>query len=77
MDFFSSLLVVVFSDGIIEALNSSGEEFGEARIVEAINAATDELTDEALRCLFASVGTFTTGAAQGDDMTAMVVVRTA
>ena len=66
-------LVVVFSDGIIEALNSSGEEFGEARIVEAINTAANESADEALQCLFASVGAFTTGAAQGDDMTAMVV----
>jgi serine phosphatase RsbU (regulator of sigma subunit) len=69
--------IVVFSDGVSEAMSASGEEFGDDRLIGVIeNARTKEpeidaphLVDE----LIAGVRAFTAGAPQSDDITAMVV----
>jgi sigma-B regulation protein RsbU (phosphoserine phosphatase) len=66
-------LVVVFSDGVSEALSARGEEFGEARLVEAIGGSRGAEPREVLEALFDAVGRFTAGAPRTDDVTAMVV----
>ena len=65
--------LVVFSDGVSEALSASGEEYGEARIIECVrrNAALDP--SRLLEALFHDVREFTQGEPQGDDITAMVI----
>jgi sigma-B regulation protein RsbU (phosphoserine phosphatase) len=65
--------VVVFSDGVSEALNLAGEEFGEARIIEVASAFVDTNASDVLRELVSSVRAFSTGAPQHDDVTALVV----
>jgi phosphoserine phosphatase RsbU/P len=65
--------VVVFSDGVSEALSTGGEEFGDARIAEVARAHYDHDPSVLLAALLLSVRTFTTGAPQGDDVTALVV----
>jgi phosphoserine phosphatase RsbU/P len=65
--------VVVFSDGISEALNGAGEEYGDERIVEAITAALAEPPQRVLDALVAHVKQFVGGAPQNDDITALVV----
>jgi serine phosphatase RsbU (regulator of sigma subunit) len=66
-------VLVVFSDGVSEALNPAGEEFGEDRIAEttAINSHLD--VEEILRRLLSGVHEFRAGAPQTDDITAMVI----
>ena len=65
--------LVIFSDGISEALSAAGEEYGEARIVSCVqNHATLE-PQGLLDALFADVREFARGAAQSDDITAMVL----
>jgi sigma-B regulation protein RsbU (phosphoserine phosphatase) len=66
-------LLVAFSDGLTEALNASGEEFGEERLLSCITG-NRELTPAALvECLLESVQQFSAGAAQNDDVTVMVL----
>ncbi len=66
-------IMVVFSDGVSEAENSGGEEFGDDRI-EAAVLATEGLSAEAIVArVFDEVRVFTAGTAQGDDITAMVI----
>jgi sigma-B regulation protein RsbU (phosphoserine phosphatase) len=65
--------IIVFSDGVSEALSASGDEFGDARIVEAVKPHYDAEPARLLDALLAAVKTFTTGAAQNDDVTALTV----
>jgi len=65
--------VVTFSDGVSEAFNEAGDEFEDARILESIEAAPGRDARTQLEHLFASVKTFTAGAAQTDDVTVLVV----
>ena len=66
-------LLVAFSDGITEAMSASGEEYGEARLLECVQANEDRTPSELLDRILASVRDFTTGAVQSDDVTALVV----
>jgi serine phosphatase RsbU (regulator of sigma subunit)/pSer/pThr/pTyr-binding forkhead associated (FHA) protein len=65
--------LVVFSDGVSEALSSDGREFGDDRIIACVTALKEQGPQQVLRELYASVKTFTVGAAQNDDVTALVV----
>ena len=67
-------LLVVFSDGISEATNQSELEFGDDRIIKAIQSENDASTPQAvLDRLFAHLQAFTVDALQGDDMTALIL----
>src|SRR5688572_13409748 len=65
--------LIVFSDGVSEALSAEGDEYGESRIVTVVqqNAAVEP--QQLLEAIFADVRAFATGAAQSDDITAMVL----
>jgi sigma-B regulation protein RsbU (phosphoserine phosphatase) len=65
--------LIVFSDGISEAMSAAGEEYGEARILKCVqqNAAIEP--QKLLEALFSDVREFARGAAQSDDITAMVL----
>jgi len=66
-------LLTLFSDGVSEALNAAGEEFGEDRIRSTIAAPGCDSTDALLQTLLAAVRQFALGAVQNDDVTAMVI----
>ncbi|MEN3337985.1 MAG: phosphoserine phosphatase RsbU/P [Acidobacteriota bacterium] len=65
--------LIVFSDGVSEAMSLTAEEYEEERIVKCVekNLALDPR--RLLEALFADVRDFTRGAAQSDDITAMVL----
>ncbi len=65
--------LVIFSDGVSEATNVGGEEYGESRIVDLLKGGDVAEPDAVLARLLASVRDYTTGAPQADDITAMVV----
>lgn len=65
--------VVVFSDGVSEALDSMGEEFGDDRVLASIQAAAGTNAQTLVTQVFEAVRVFTAGTAQGDDITAMVI----
>ncbi len=65
--------IVVFSDGVSEALDSAGEEFGDDRVLASVQAAAGTDAQTLVRQVFDAVRDFTAGTAQGDDITAMVI----
>ena len=65
--------LVVFSDGISEALSASGEEYGEGRILACVQNNVALEPQKLLEALFSNVREFARGAAQNDDITAMVL----
>ena len=65
--------LAIFSDGVSEALNAGGDEYGESRIQEAVAPNWLEPSDVVLQALLGSVRGFAQGAAQNDDVTALIV----
>jgi serine phosphatase RsbU (regulator of sigma subunit) len=65
-------LLVVFSDGISEAMDAEGEEFGDERIIECVGGA-DRDPEAVLTRLFEQLHAFTGDEPQGDDMTVLVL----
>jgi serine phosphatase RsbU (regulator of sigma subunit) len=65
--------VLVFSDGVSEALSVAGEEFGDDRILDATTAALAQPPREVLQALMAAVKQFVGAAPQNDDVTALVL----
>jgi serine phosphatase RsbU (regulator of sigma subunit) len=66
--------VVVYTDGVTDALNSEGEEFGESRLIECCNSlpkAADAQTTG--RLLSEYIAKWTAGVAQFDDTTMLVL----
>jgi serine phosphatase RsbU (regulator of sigma subunit) len=65
--------VVVFSDGVSEALDTAGEEFGDDRIRAAVEPALSQPPQFVLDALLAAVKQFAGAAAQNDDVTTLVL----
>jgi sigma-B regulation protein RsbU (phosphoserine phosphatase) len=67
-------MLVAFTDGISEAMNAAGEEFGEQRLMKAIEGCDSLTAAEIAKRLLGAVDTFVASAPQHDDMT-LVVMR--
>jgi len=67
-------ILVAFTDGISEAMDSNDDEFDEARLIQAIEECETRTAADAITYILAHVDAFTAGAPQHDDMT-LVVVR--
>jgi len=66
-------LVVVYSDGVTEALDPYGTEYGQERMTEAIAGLHGEAPDAVRDHLIASVDAFAAGTPQADDLTILVL----
>jgi len=66
-------LVVLFTDGISESMNSSNEEWGEERLIDLAKTCADLSALEAMNRIMAAAQTFATGAPQYDDMTVVIL----
>ena len=67
-------ILLAFTDGISEAMNAAGEEWGERRMFVEAQAQTEVSAAEQLRRLFRAADDFAAGAPQHDDMT-LVLLR--
>jgi serine phosphatase RsbU (regulator of sigma subunit) len=67
--------LVLFSDGVTEAQNSDGDEFGEARLFEVLRACPGRPGAEVIDRVFAAIDGFAAGAPQFDDITVVVARR--
>jgi serine phosphatase RsbU (regulator of sigma subunit) len=65
--------IVVFSDGVSEALDAAGLEFGDDRLIEVSERARDRSAQSLVDAIVAAVREFTKGAPQSDDITVMVI----
>jgi serine phosphatase RsbU (regulator of sigma subunit)/pSer/pThr/pTyr-binding forkhead associated (FHA) protein len=66
-------VLVMYTDGVTEALNPAGEEFGERGVHACLEANRRCLPVELLDRLLSEVRSFVAGAAQHDDVTALVM----
>jgi len=66
-------VLVVFSDGVSEATDVAGEEFGDSRIMSCIGAKLQLEPAALLEHLLAAVRQFSEGTIQRDDITALVL----
>ncbi len=65
-------LLVFFTDGVVEAFNEKGAEFGETRWLAAISSLGDPTAATALGQLMAAVDEFVGATRQFDDITCMI-----
>ena len=68
--------LVLYTDGISEAVNSKGEEYGVARIMRVAGERHGWVPQELLAACLKDVNNFSSGAHQADDQTMMVIHRT-
>ena len=66
-------VLVVYSDGVTEALDVQGQEFGEERLVKILQERHNDDATAILDAIISEVKTFSHGAPQHDDVTAMTV----
>ena len=65
--------LVIFTDGVVEAENFRQEEFGEARLLTAIEAGKSTAPSEMLKRLMAELDLFVGNTPQHDDVTCMLL----
>ncbi|HEX8501136.1 MAG TPA: SpoIIE family protein phosphatase [Pyrinomonadaceae bacterium] len=70
---FEGDLLVVYSDGITEAQNAAGEEYGEARLAELAADARAETAENIRRRIFDAADRWSGEAERGDDQTLVLL----
>jgi sigma-B regulation protein RsbU (phosphoserine phosphatase) len=68
-------VMVVYSDGISEAINPNQEQFGEARLYAVVEEHRHESANDIIEQIVRAVRQYASGAAQMDDMTLVVLKR--
>ncbi len=66
-------MLLLYTDGISEAMTAREEEWGEERMIAAARAAAEQSAAKILETIFAAADRFTAGAPQHDDMTLLVL----
>ncbi|HET7842149.1 MAG TPA: PP2C family protein-serine/threonine phosphatase [Terriglobia bacterium] len=65
--------LIIFTDGLVESMNSAEQEYGEKRLLETLKTIPVESAPKTLAALLASVDAFTKGARQHDDLTCLIL----
>ena len=64
--------LLLYSDGVTEAANSAGDEFGEDRLARILRESSAPTTGDLVREIVQAVSTFS-GAARMDDITVVAI----
>ncbi len=67
--------LALYSDGVTEALNSDGDEFGDLRLQAVVRSAADAPAHEIVARVFDALDAFTAETPQYDDITLMILKR--
>ena len=68
-------ILILFSDGITEAMNSNEEEFNEERLKEIILKNRNESPQNLIEIIIKEIQVFSGNAEQMDDMTIVIIKR--
>lgn len=68
-------LAVLYTDGVIEAMNERGEEYGQERFFGVLQTAAAEGASALIQTLLADITDFTRGIPQHDDITLVTLRR--
>lgn len=66
-------LLAIYTDGVVEAENVAGQEFGEDRLIAFLRGAVGVSASEVMRHLMANIEAFVATAPQHDDITCLLV----
>ena len=69
---FPGDILALYTDGVTEAFNDEGEEFGEQRLIEAVRRNRDLPSEELLAAIVDDLQRFSSGGEQHDDITLIV-----
>ena len=67
--------LVMFTDGVTEAINTNFEEFGEARLEETLKKCASQSSQQTIEAITADMKAFVGEAEQSDDITMLVIKR--
>ena len=65
---------MLYTDGITEATNAEGEEFGESRLLDTLGSHSHLPVEPLLQAVVGAVQQFSSGSEQQDDIT-LVIAR--
>jgi len=68
--------LVVFTDGVVEAVNTRGEEYGEARLLASVATSSEAAPQEMMRRILADLDAFVGNTPQHDDVTCLLLKAT-
>ena len=68
--------LVIFTDGVVEAVNQKNEEYGESELIRLVDCGWGSAPVELLRRLLAELDKYVGNTAQHDDMTCLLLKRT-
>jgi serine phosphatase RsbU (regulator of sigma subunit) len=69
-------ILVLYTDGVIEATDNKQEMFGRERLIEVVQQHRDQSATQLVETIDAAIGAFTGDASPFDDLTALVAKRT-
>ncbi len=75
LDLNSGDVLVLYTDGVTDALNADGEEFGEQRLFDVVRASAGASSQEILWAITGAVAGFIGETEQADDVTCVVIKR--
>ncbi len=67
--------VVLYTDGVTEAMNSVDEEFGNDRLIDVFSTGAPATAQQASDAVFEAVRGFADGTPQSDDITCLIISR--
>jgi sigma-B regulation protein RsbU (phosphoserine phosphatase) len=65
--------LILFTDGVKEALNSEHTEYGNTRILTSVRNAVQNDFENQIHMILNDMGHFTENAAQSDDITIVII----
>jgi phosphoserine phosphatase RsbU/P len=65
--------LLVYSDGVTEAIDTRGQLFGDARLLDVVSASATESAQATVDRVLAALNDFSAGAVQEDDITLLVL----
>jgi len=71
--FVAGDILVMYTDGVSEAMNRADQEYGEDRLERVVRTHQESTADEILRAIYDDVVVHAGGAPQSDDITMMVL----
>jgi len=66
-------LLLVYTDGVTEAMNAAREQYGEQRLIQCVREHSGKTAEEFIEALNRDVADFTAGFAQNDDITVVAI----
>ena len=65
--------IILFTDGIKEAMNAAHDEYGNSRFLDSVKNAVQKDFENQIPSVLSDIGHFTENAEQSDDITIVII----